>query len=165
MKRISIIIAMAGVLLVSCKPNIEQYMAEIEDAVRFQLAVAASPSTCEELDDIWDIYQWMGEIKEATRMRTVLCRDILAERAETDIVSARVLKLYDNQEIKLSKLQPTQDKNIWTFYELNSNIHFSFELIPTQDGEMYYSCTADEDDLQAWMLKMMTDMLWDVLEL
>ena len=33
-------------------------------------------------------------------------------------------------------------------------------LIPTQDGEVYYRCKADSDDLRMLMLQSVKDVLW-----
>lgn len=50
-----------------------------------------------------------------------------------------------------------------TFEELNTKVRFTFELIPTQNGEVYYRCKADPDDLRQLMLESLQSVLWQSL--
>ncbi len=79
-----------------------------------------------------------------------------------------LLRLYDEMDIVLSELQPTQNKHVWTFVELNTDVRFTFELIPTQGGKMYYRCKADAEDLRRQMLQSIKNLFWqelgDILE-
>ena len=65
-KSFSLIIMLAILLLSSCKNknNPNSYSDEIEDAVRFQLAVANSMSNFESFDDFKEILNWMLEFSE-----------------------------------------------------------------------------------------------------
>jgi hypothetical protein len=82
-----------------------------------------------------------------------LYRDLLAQKAETDPFCSKILQLYDEMDVVLSELQPTQNEYVWTFEELNTNVRFTFELIPAQNGEVYYRCKGDAEDLRSVMLQ------------
>ncbi|MBR5469003.1 MAG: hypothetical protein IKU78_00870 [Paludibacteraceae bacterium] len=166
-KSFSLIIMLAILLLSSCKNknNPNSYSDEIEDAVRFQLAVANSMSDFESFDDFKEILNWMLEFSEDTKIRRESFRDILVKRSENDNAAKNILDLYDNLDIVLSELQATESEKIWTFTELNSGVGFTFELIPTQDGEMYYQCSADADDLQTLISKSVLKNVFDGLDL
>lgn len=161
---ITLMMGMMCIMFIGCKNNPKNYTAEIEDAVRFQLAVANSLSICEEEDDFLGVYEWMIEASKETGIRTGSCRDLLVQKAENNAFSAKILELYDNQTIILSELQPTQNDKLWTFTEVNSAVRFSFELIPTQSGEVYYKCTANEEDLRKYTFKSLQNLFWDALD-
>lgn len=164
MKRLSFfLVAVASLLLVSCKNNPQHYRAEIEDAVRMQLAIASAFSIYEEGDDAMGLYEWMQYVTDDQFGRTGLYRDLLAEKAAEDAFCGKMLRLYDEMDIVLSELQPTQNEHVWTFTELNTDVRFTFELIPTQGGEMYYRCKADAEDLRRQMLQSIKDLFWQGL--
>ena len=73
------------------------------------------------------------------------------------------MQLYDEMDVVLSELQPTQNEHVGTFEELNTNVRFTFELIPTQNGEVYYRCKADADDLSQLMLESLQSVFWQSL--
>ena len=92
-------------------------------------------------------------------------RGLLVEQSASNAFNKKVLELYDTQKILLSELQPTMQKNVWTFTELNSGVDFTFELIPVQGGDMYYRCAANEDDIESILKKTMQKKFWDILDL
>ena len=163
MKHLSVILLMASLLLVSCKDNPKNYAAEIEDAVRFQLAVASSMSLCEDGDDFKGMYTWMMDLADNTAVRESSYRDMLVKKS-SDSFSAKILDLYDNLDVVLSEAQATQNEHIWTFTELNTGVRFTFELIPAQGGEIYYRCSADEDDLRQLTIKSLQKAFWKALD-
>lgn len=164
-KNLSLIVLSVILLLVSCKNNPNSYSDEIEDAVRFQLAVANSMSNFDSLEDFKDIFNWMIDFSKDIKIRRESFRDILLKKSKTDNSAKNILDLYDNLDIVLSELQATEYENIWTFVELNTGVNFTFELIPTQNGEMYYQCTAEEGDLQALISKALLKNAFDGLYL
>ena len=68
-----------------------------------------------------------------------------------DYLSTTMMKCFSI--VVLSELQPTQNEHVWTFEELNTNVRFTFELIPAQNGEVYYRCKGDAEDLRSVMLQ------------
>ena len=164
---LTLFVLSAIILLVSCKNknNLNSYSDEIEDAVRFQLAVANSVSNFESIEEFQEIFKWMINFSEETGIREESFREILVKKSETDNSAKKILDLYDNLDIILSELQATEHENIWTFEELNTGVHFTFEIIPAQDGEMYYECSADEGELQALISKAFLKNVFDGLDL
>lgn len=165
MKRLSLILCLASLLFVSCQHNPHKYQSEIEDAVRFQLAVANSLSICDDVEDFLELCTWMVGLTEENNLRTQSYRDVLLERSSADAVSSRLLELYNNMDIVCSELIPTQQPLIWSFTEINSDVRFTFELIPTQDGGTYYRCTANSDDLHEVTTRSLRDMFLNYLDL
>ena len=164
MKRFSIVfLAVLSVLLVSCQLSPKSYYKEIEDAVRVQLAIANALTVYEDGDDALGLYEWMQHVTDDLSGRQGLYRDLLAQKAESDPFCDKILQLYDEMDIILSELQPTQNERIWTFEELNTNVRFTFELIPAQNGEVYYRCKADADDLSQLMLESLQSVFWQSL--
>lgn len=164
MKRLSICLLLASMLLVSCKDNPKNYFEEIEDAVRFQLAVASSIALCEDGDDFRGMYDWMMDLSDRNNLREGTFREMLVEKS-SDSFSAKILESYDSMYIVLSELQATQKERMWTFTELKTGVRFTFELIPAQDGEMYYYCWADEEDLRQLVLQSLQKAFWNALDL
>jgi hypothetical protein len=39
-------------------------------------------------------------------------------------------------------------------------VRFTFELIPAQNGEVYYRCKADPEDLRQLMLESFKSVFW-----
>ena len=153
-KRFSIFfLAVLSVLFVSCHTSPNSYSEEIEDAVRIQLAIASAMTVYEPGDNAMGLYEWMLFVTNDTIGRQGLYRHLLAEKAKTDAFCAKILHLYDEMEVTLSTLQPTQNKHVWNFKELNTNVRFTFELIPAQNGEVYYRCKGDAKDLRSVMLQ------------
>lgn len=166
MKHLStFIFSLATLLLVSCQHNPSQYKAEIEDAVRFQLAVANSLSICDDVEDFLELCTWMITQTDENNLPTQSYRDLLVERSATDGISGRLLELYDQMEVICSEPVPTQQPLIWSFTEINSGVRFTFELIPTQDGETYYRCAANSDDLEEVTTRTLRDMFLNYLDL
>ena len=164
MKRFSIVfLAVLSVLLVSCQLSPKSYYKEIEDAVRIQLAIANALTVYEDGDDAMGLYEWMQHVTDDLSGRQGLYRDRLAKKAETDPFCGKILQLYDEMDVVLSELQPTQNEYVWTFEELNTNVRFTFELIPTQNGEVYYRCKADAEDLRQLMLESFKSVFWQSL--
>ena len=152
MKRLSIIVyCLVALLLVSCQHNPSKYQSEIEDAVRFQLAVANSLSICDDVEDFLELCTWMIELTDDNNLRRQNYRDVLLERSVTDVVC--------------SELVPTQQPMIWSFTEINSGVRFTFELIPTQGGNTYYRCTANSEDLHEVTSRSLRDMFLNYLDL
>ena len=164
MKHLSVILLMASLLLVSCKDNPKNYAAEIEDAVRFQLAVASSIALCEDGDDFRGMYTWMMDVANQEGIREGTFRDMLLEKS-SDSFTAKILESYDSMDIVLSELQATQNERMWSFTELNTGIRFTFELIPVQGGEMYYRCSADEEDIRQLTIKSLQKAFWNALDI
>lgn len=161
MKRFSIVfLAVLSVLLVSCQLTPKSYYKEIEDAVRIQLAIANALTVYEDGDDAMGLYEWMQHVTDDLSGRQGLYRDRLAQKAETDPFCGKILQLYDEMDVVLSELQPTQNEHVWTFEELNTNVRFTFELIPAQNGEVYYRCKADPEDLRQLMLESFKSVFW-----
>ena len=108
MKRLSIfIVAFLGVLMTSCKTNPNTYQDEIEDVVRFQLAVFNSISLCDNISDFMEFYDWAMALLEDNVIREQPFRDLLLEQSASNTFNKKVLELYDTQKILLSELQPT----------------------------------------------------------
>jgi hypothetical protein len=161
MKRFSIVfLAVLSVLLVSCQLSPKSYYKEIEDAVRIQLAIANALTVYEDGDDAMGLYEWMQHVTDDLSGRQGLYRDLLAQKAETDPFCGKILQLYDEMDVVLSELQPTQNEHVWTFEELNTNVRFTFELIPAQNGEVYYRCKADAEDLRALTFRSIKSIFW-----
>lgn len=166
MKRLSIIVyCLVALLLVSCQHNPSKYQSEIEDAVRFQLAVANSLSICDDVEDFLELCTWMIELTDDNNLRRQNYRDVLLERSVTDVVSGRLLELYDQMDVVCSELVPTQQPMLWSFTEINSGVRFTFELIPTQGGNTYYRCTANSEDLHEVTSRSLRDMFLNYLDL
>lgn len=166
MKHLSLfIIVFLGVLMTSCKTNPNTYQDEIEDVVRFQLAVFNSITLCDNVSDFMEFYDWAMALSNHNAIREHSFRDLLVEQSASNAFNKKVLELYDTQKILLSELQPTMQKNVWTFTELNSGVDFTFELIPVQGGDMYYRCAANEDDIESILKKAMQKKFWDILDL
>ena len=164
LKRFSVVfLAVLSVLLVSCQLSPKSYYKEIEDAVRIQLAIAHALTVYEDGDDAMGLYEWMQHVTDDLAGRQGLYRDLLAQKAESDPFCGKILQLYDEMDVVLSELQPTQNEHVWTFEELNTNVRFTFELIPTQNGEVYYRCKADADDLRQLMLQSLQSVFWQSL--
>lgn len=164
LKRFSVVfLAVLSVLLVSCQLSPKSYYKEIEDAVRVQLAIANALTVYEDGDDAMGLYKWMQHVTDDLSGRQGLYRDLLAQKAESDPFCGKILQLYDEMDVVLSELQPTQNEHVWTFEELNTNVRFTFELIPTQNGEVYYRCKADADDLSQLMLESLQSVFWQSL--
>ena len=164
LKRFSIVfLAVLSVLLVSCQLSPKSYYKEIEDAVRIQLAIANALTVYEDGDDAMVLYEWMQHVTDDLSGRQGLYRDLLAQKAESDPFCGKILQLYDEMDVVLSELQPTQDEHVWIFEELNTNVRFTFELIPTQNGEVYYRCKADAEDLRQLMLESFKSVFWQSL--
>lgn len=164
LKRFSVVfLAVLSVLLVSCQLSPKSYYKEIEDAVRVQLAIANALTVYEDGDDALGLYEWMQHVTDDLSARQGLYRDLLAQKAESDPFCGKILQLYDEMDVVLSELQPTQNEHVWTFEELNTNVRFTFELIPTQNGEVYYRCKADADDLRQLMLESLQSVFWQSL--
>ena len=161
LKRFSVVfLAVLSVLLVSCQLSPKSYYKEMEDAVRVQLAIANALTVYEDGDDALGLYEWMQLVTDALSGRQGLYRDRLAQKAETDPFCGKILQLYDEMDVVLSELQPTQNEHVWTFEELNTNVRFTFELIPAQNGEVYYRCKADPEDLRQLMLESFKSVFW-----
>ena len=153
-KRFSILfLAVLSVLLLSCQLSPKSYYKEIEDAVRIQLAIANALTVYEDGDDAMGLYEWMQHVTDNLSGRQGLYRDLLAQKAESDPFCGKILQLYDEMDVVLSELHPTQNEHVWTFEELNTNVRFTFELIPAQNGEVYYRCKGDAEDLRSVMLQ------------
>ena len=166
MKHLSLfIIVFWGVLMTSCKTNPNTYQDEIEAVVRFQLAVFNSITLCDNVSDFMEFYDWAMALSNHNAIREHSFRDLLVEQSASNAFNKKVLELYDTQKILLSELQPTMQKNVWTFTELNSGVDFTFELIPVQGGDMYYRCAANEDDIESILKKAMQKKFWDILDL
>jgi hypothetical protein len=164
MKRLStLFLAMMTCVLASCQLSPKSYYKEMEDAVRIQLAIANALSVYEAGDDAMVLYEWMQNVTDDLSGRQGLYRDLLAQKAESDPFCGKILQLYDEMDVVLSELQPTQNEHVWTFEELNTNVRFTFELIPTQNGEVYYRCKADADDLRQLMLQSLQSVFWQSL--
>ena len=164
MKRFSIVLlAVLSVLLVSCQLSPKSYYKEIEDAVRIQLAIANALTVYESGDDAMGLYEWMQHVTDDLSARQGLYRDRLVEKAADDAFCGKILQLYDEMDVVLSELQPTQNEHVWTFEELNTNVRFTFELIPAQNGEVYYRCKADPEDLRQLMLESFKSVFWQSL--
>ncbi len=164
MKKILLLLCvMASMMLISCQNNPKYYTEEIEDAVRFQLAVANSISLCEDGDDFKGMYAWMMDLADQNTMREGTYREMLVAKS-TDSFCAKILDLYDKQDVVLSELQATQNERVWIFTELNTGVRFTFELIPVQSGETYYRCAANEEDLRNQILKSFQKVFWNALE-
>ena len=164
LKRFSVaFLAVLSVLLVSCHTSPNSYSEEIEDAVRIQLAIANALTVYEDGDDAMGLYEWMQHVTDDLSGRQGLYRDRLAQKAETDPFCGKILQLYDEMDVVLSELQPTQNEHVWTFEELNTNVRFTFELIPAQNGEVYYRCKADAEDLRQLMLESFKSVFWQSL--
>ena len=164
MKRFSIVfLAVLSVLLVSCQLSPKSYYKEIEDAVRIQLAIANALTVYEDGDDAMGLYEWMQHVTDDLSGRQGLYRDLLAQKAESDPFCGKILQLYDEMDVVLSELQPTQNEHVWTFEELNTNVRFTFELIPAQNGEVYYRCKADAEVLRQLMLESFKSVFWQSL--
>lgn len=137
--------ALLSVFLFSaCQPRFDQYEEAAEDAIRFQLAIANSVS---EFTDFYDILEWASGMSYMSEQSVdgKTYRDMLVENSEKDPFSALLLKHYDSVEVLLAEPIEEVSGRVWTLYELNSDINFTFTLIPTQSGEMYYKCEADEE--------------------
>ena len=161
MKRFSIVfLAVLSVLLVSCQLSPKSYYKEIEDAVRIQLAIANALTVYEDGDDTMGLYEWMQHVTDDPSGRQGLYRDLLAQKAESDPFCGKILQLYDEMDVVLSELQPTQNEYVWTFEELNTNVRYTFELIPAQNGEVYYRCKGDAEDLRSVMLQSFKNVFW-----
>ncbi len=166
MKHLSLfIVVFWGVLITSCKTNPNTYQDEIEDVVRFQLAVFNSITLYDNVSDFIEFYDWAMALSDDNAIRGYSFRDLLVEQTASNAFNKKVLELYDTQKILLSELQPTMQKNVWTFTELNSGVDFTFELIPVQGGDMYYRCAANEDDIESILKKTMQKKFWDILDL
>ena len=164
MKRFSILfLAMMTCVIASCQLSPKSYYKEMEDAVRIQLAIANALSVYEAGDDAMVLYEWMQHVTDNLSGRQGLYRDLLAQKAESDPFCGKILQLYDEMDVVLSELQPTQDEHVWIFEELNTNVRFTFELIPTQNGEVYYRCKADAEDLRQLMLESFKSVFWQSL--
>ena len=164
LKRFSVVfLAVLSVLLVSCQLSPKSYYKEIEDAVRIQLAIANALTVYEDGDDAMGLYEWMQHVTDDLSGRQGLYRDLLAQKAESDPFCDKILQLYDEMDIILSELQPTQNERVWTFEELNTNVRFTFELIPAQNGEVYYRCKADAEDLRQLMVESLQSVFWQSL--
>ena len=164
LKRFSIVfLAVLSVLLVSCQLSPKSYYKEIEDTVRIQLAIANALTVYEDGDDVMGLYEWMQHVTDDLAGRQGLYRDLLAQKAESDPFCGKILQLYDEMDVVLSELHPTQNEHVWTFEELNTNVRFTFELIPTQNGEVYYRCKADAEDLRQLMLESLQSVFWQSL--
>ena len=161
LKRFSVVfLAVLSVLLVSCQLSPKSYYKEIEDAVRIQLAIANARPVYEDGADTMGLYEWMQHVPDDPSGRQGLYRDLLAQKAESDPFCGKILQLYDEMDVVLSELQPTQNEYVWTFEELNTNVRFTFELIPTQNGEVYYRCKADAEALRALTLRSIKSIFW-----
>ena len=134
------------VLFSACQPKFDQYKESAEDSVRFQLAICNSVS---EFTDFNDVMQWFSSVSEMSEQSLdgKSFRDLLVEKANKDPYSALFLEHYDSVEILLSEPEEKVSGRVWTFYEINTNLHFTFTLIPAQNGEVYYKCVADEEEL------------------
>lgn len=148
MKTKSLLLIMLAMFVFSaCQPSINRYKAEIEDAVRFQLAVCNSVP---EFDDWYDLMQWFTEISQLSEDRHIdgrSYREILVDLSVEDEFGQVMLNLYDSVEVLLSKPIEVEPGRMWSFCEINTEINFTFTLIPTQDGNVYYKCEADEEQL------------------
>ena len=162
-KILTLLCVMASMIMVSCQSNPKNYTEEIEDAVRFQLAVVSSIAVCDDSDDYKEMFTWMMDLAEKNNMREGSYREMLVEKS-SDSFCAKVLDLYDSQDVVLSELQATQNEHVWTFTELNTSVRFTFELIPAQSGETYYRCSANEEDLRKQIIKSLKKVFWDALE-
>lgn len=152
MQRISLILLLVSVLLISCKNNPRYYQAEMEDAVRFQLAVANSFYECEDIEEFGEWLEWILALNQQKRADKS-CRELLVEQASSNPICEKVVQIYDSQEIILSEPQVVHPDRVWSFYELNSELSFTFTLIPTQNGDMYYKCEVDPDEYQSYITK------------
>ena len=113
MKRFSIVfLAVLSVLLVSCQLSPKSYYKEIEDAVRIQLAIANALTVYEDGDDAMGLYEWMQHVTDDLSGRQGLYRDLLAQKAESDPFCGKILQLYDEMDVVLSELQPTQNEHV-----------------------------------------------------
>ncbi len=143
--RSSLLALLLLVLFSACQPKFNQYKEVAEDCVRYQLAVANSMS---EFTDFYDVLEWVSGLSQMSEQSVdgKTYRDMLVENAEKDSFSALLLKHYDSVEIVLSEPIEEVAGRVWTFYEINTNLHFTFTLIPAQNGEVYYKCVADEEE-------------------
>jgi hypothetical protein len=133
------------VLFSACQPKFNQYKEAVEDSVRFQLAVANSVS---DFTDFYDVMHWYSMVSDMSEqsLQGKSFRDMLVENAEKDPFSDSFLKHYDSVEVLLSEPIEEVSGRVWTFYEINTNLHFTFTLIPAQNGEIYYKCVANEEE-------------------
>ena len=146
-----VLIMLTMVVFSSCQPSINQYKAEIEDAVRFQLAVCNSVP---EFDDWYDLMQWFTDISQLSEERHTdgrSYREMLVDLSIEDEFYQVMLNLYDSVEVLLSEPIEEVPGRMWSFCEINTEINFTFTLIPTQDGNVYYKCEADKDQLAGLM--------------
>lgn len=138
-------------VLSACQPNITQYKAVIEDAVRFQLSVCNSVA---EFDDFYDLMEWFSDVTEMAEQFNSdgkTYREMLVELSSEDDFYQSILELYDATNVILSEPIEEVEGRVWTFYEINTEINFTFTLIPAQNGDVYYKCEADEDQLAELM--------------
>ena len=149
-------------LFSACQPNFDQYKEAAEDSVRFQLAIVNSVS---EFTDFYDVFGWVSGLIQMSEQSVEgkTYRDMLVENSEKDPFSALLLKHYDSVEVLLSEPIEEVSGRVWTFYEINTDLYFTFTLIPAQNGEIYYKCVADEDKfselVQANFVKRAIDLI------
>ena len=150
------------VLFSACQPTFNQYKEVAEDCVRYQLAIANSMS---EFTDIYDVFGWISGLTQMSEQSVdgKTYRDVLVDNSEKDPFFALLLKHYDSVEVLLSEPIEEVSGRVWTFYEINTDLHFTFTLIPAQNGEIYYKCVANEEEfselVQANFLKRAIDLI------
>lgn len=140
----------------ACKPSIKRYSAEMEDSVRFQLAICSSVPKIENWADILQWISNLSEMSDKMQMDGKSYRDALVELSANEKFYNEVLERYDSIEVILSEPVELEPGRVWTFYEINSNINFIFTLIPTQNGDVFYKCTANEEQLT----KLLQSKFW-----
>ena len=141
----SLLILLAMFVFSACQPKFDKYQDVAEDSVRYQLAVANSMS---EFTDVYDVFGWISGLTQMSEqlVNGKTYRDILVDNSEKDPFSALLLKHYDSVEVLLSEPIEEVAGRVWTFCEINTNLHFTFTLIPAQNGEIYYKCVANEKE-------------------
>ena len=163
MKIKSLLLALLLVFLFSgCQSTFDQYADEAEDCVRFQLAVANSVS---EFTDLYSFMQWFSSVTEMSEVALdgESYRDMLEYNSPKDPFYATLLEYYDSVDVVLSKPKKAISGDAWTFMEINSDLHFTFSLIPAQNGDVYYKCVVDEEEfaelVQANFMKRAIDLI------
>lgn len=163
MKTKSLLLTLLLVFLFSgCQSTFDQYADEAEDCVRFQLAIANSVS---EFTDLYTFMQWFSDVIQMSEVSLdgKSYRDMLYENSKRDPFYATLLEYYDSVEVVLSKPEKKISGEVWSFFEINTDLHFTFSLIPAQNGDVYYKCVVDEEEfsklVQANFMKRAIDLI------
>ena len=146
----SLLILLMVFIFSGCQSKFDKYQDEAEDCVRYQLAVA---NCVTDFEDWFDFMEWVLEVTKMSEetLQGGTYRERLVANADKNPYSAMLLETYDSLDVVLTKAEIEVAGKVWTFSEINTGLDFTFSLIPTQKGDVYYKCEVDSEKFSSYV--------------